>query len=101
MGIKDPIEFDYMDAPETDKLVAGLRMLYLYGALDADGEITAVHICIYTNRYDTLVAGLRMLYLYGALFGHKLTYADVCYRSGATWRCLCWSLLSRACSYVS
>ena len=43
MGIKDPIEFDYMDAPETDKLVAGLRMLYLYGALDADGEITAVH----------------------------------------------------------
>jgi hypothetical protein len=48
-------------------------MLYLYGALDADGDITAVHIYIkidtyiYTNRYDALVAGLRMLYLYGAL----------------------------------
>jgi hypothetical protein len=59
------------------------------------------YIYIYTNRYDTLVAGLRMLYLYGALVGHTLTYADVCYRSGATWRCFCWSLLSRACSNVS
>jgi ATP-dependent RNA helicase DHX8/PRP22 len=42
MGIEDPVTFDYMDAPDTDKIVAGLRMLYLLGALDADGGITAV-----------------------------------------------------------
>ena len=23
-GIKDPVAFDYMDAPETDKIVAGM-----------------------------------------------------------------------------
>ncbi len=42
MGIKDPVDFDYMDAPDTDKIVAGLRMLYLFGAIDADGDITTV-----------------------------------------------------------
>jgi HrpA-like RNA helicase len=42
MGIKDPVAFDYMDAPDTDKIVAGLRMLYLYGAINADGDITTV-----------------------------------------------------------
>jgi hypothetical protein len=56
MGIKDPIEFDYMDAPETDKLVAGLRMLYLYGALDADGDITAVHIYIQIDMMRSSLA---------------------------------------------
>ena len=40
MGIDDPIAFDYMDAPDSDKIVAALRMLYLYGALDADGKMT-------------------------------------------------------------
>ena len=42
MGIQDPVDFDYMDAPDADKIVAGLRMLYLFGALDADGEITSI-----------------------------------------------------------
>ncbi|KAJ1490877.1 P-loop containing nucleoside triphosphate hydrolase protein, partial [Baffinella frigidus] len=40
MGINDPLSFDYMDAPDTEKLVAALRMLYLLGALDADGHLS-------------------------------------------------------------
>jgi hypothetical protein len=43
MGIDDPIEFDYMDPPEHDKIVAALRMLYLFGALDVDGKVCAHH----------------------------------------------------------
>jgi ATP-dependent RNA helicase DHX8/PRP22 len=42
MGIHDPVEFDYMDPPEHDKIVAALRLLYLYGAIDMDGAMTQI-----------------------------------------------------------
>jgi len=42
MEIDDPVNFDYMDPPDADKIVSGLRMLYLLGAIDADGKMTKV-----------------------------------------------------------
>ncbi|CAJ1459578.1 unnamed protein product, partial [Effrenium voratum] len=40
MGIDDVVNFDFMEPPDRVRLVKSLRLLYLIGALDADGSLT-------------------------------------------------------------
>merc|ERR1719341_2064753 len=40
MGIHDIVNFDFMEPPDKVRLVKSLRMLFLLGALDADGQLT-------------------------------------------------------------
>lgn len=40
MGIDDVVSFDFMEPPDRVRLVKSLRMLFLLGALDADGKLT-------------------------------------------------------------
>jgi len=40
MGIDNVVTFDFMEPPDRVRLVKSLRMLFLLGALDADGNLT-------------------------------------------------------------
>jgi len=40
MGIEDVVNFDFMEPPDRVRLVKSLRLLFLIGALDADGKLT-------------------------------------------------------------
>eukprot|EP00931_Biecheleriopsis_adriatica_P088262 TRINITY_DN62628_c0_g1_i1.p1 TRINITY_DN62628_c0_g1~~TRINITY_DN62628_c0_g1_i1.p1 ORF type:complete len:795 (-),score=180.18 TRINITY_DN62628_c0_g1_i1:59-2443(-) len=40
MGIEDVVRFDFMEPPDRVRLVKSLRLLFLIGALDADGGLT-------------------------------------------------------------
>lgn len=40
MGIDNVISFDFMECPDRVRLVKSLRILFLLGALDADGNLT-------------------------------------------------------------
>eukprot|EP00928_Gymnodinium_smaydae_P031626 TRINITY_DN23156_c0_g1_i1.p1 TRINITY_DN23156_c0_g1~~TRINITY_DN23156_c0_g1_i1.p1 ORF type:complete len:813 (+),score=178.74 TRINITY_DN23156_c0_g1_i1:59-2497(+) len=40
MGIDNVVGFDFMEAPDRVRLVKSLRILFLLGALDADGKLT-------------------------------------------------------------
>ena len=40
MGINDLINFDFMDAPHVETLIAALEQLYYLSALDDEGLLT-------------------------------------------------------------
>lgn len=40
MGIEDVVRFDFMEPPDRLRLVRSLRLLYLLGAVDADGRLS-------------------------------------------------------------
>jgi len=40
MGIDDVVTFDFLEPPDRVRLVKSLRVLFLIGALDADGKLT-------------------------------------------------------------
>mmetsp|Transcript_7980 Transcript_7980/g.15068 ORF Transcript_7980/g.15068 Transcript_7980/m.15068 type:complete len:784 (+) Transcript_7980:68-2419(+) len=42
MGIDNVVNFDFMEAPDQVRLVKSLRILFLLGALDADGKLTPI-----------------------------------------------------------
>ncbi|CAB4031681.1 probable ATP-dependent RNA helicase DHX40, partial [Paramuricea clavata] len=42
MGIHDVIRFDYIDPPEEKMVMEAVKQLYILGALDRDGGITAI-----------------------------------------------------------
>eukprot|EP00435_Cladocopium_sp_Y103_P040387 s929_g11.t1 len=42
MGIEDVVNFDFMEPPDRVRLVKSLRLLFLIGALDVDGKLTAL-----------------------------------------------------------
>ena len=42
MGINDLINFDFMDAPPIQTLIAALEQLYYLSALDDEGLLTKV-----------------------------------------------------------
>lgn len=42
MGIEDVVNFDFMEPPDRVRLVKSLRILFLLGALDADGVLTGL-----------------------------------------------------------
>ncbi|XP_016455983.2 pre-mRNA-splicing factor ATP-dependent RNA helicase DEAH1 [Nicotiana tabacum] len=42
LGIKDLLNFDFMDRPPTEALLKALELLFALGALDEDGKLTKV-----------------------------------------------------------
>ena len=39
---QDVVNFDFMEPPDRVRLVKSLRLLFLIGALDVDGKLTAL-----------------------------------------------------------
>lgn len=42
LGIRDVLHFDFISSPPAEIMIFALELLYSLGALDADGELTAV-----------------------------------------------------------
>jgi len=42
MGIDDIVNFDFMEPPDRVRIVKSLRILFLLGAIDADGKLTEI-----------------------------------------------------------
>lgn len=40
IGVKNVLEFDFMDPPQKDNILMSLKQLFLLGALDRNGEVT-------------------------------------------------------------
>lgn len=42
LGVKDVLEFDYIDPPPKDGIINALKVLYALGALDKYGDVTKI-----------------------------------------------------------
>jgi ATP-dependent RNA helicase DHX8/PRP22 len=42
MGVRDVVNFDFMERPERSAILSALKELYFLGALDADGVLTVL-----------------------------------------------------------
>ena len=46
---QDVVNFDFMEPPDRVRLVKSLRLLFLIGALDADGKLTSLGLSVFAH----------------------------------------------------